>query len=184
MWLVFQSAFVARGRHPYYVYNQKPEVSEKDKEDFKKDISKMLIHVSTRDTSHIEKIKTLQVQISEKWKDVLFEHEKSRPPYLKNQTGGWFTFGRAQKLLNLYLKYQWVFNQPQSIDPPPHCPIDAIILREIKWLGPPWTSPEFTEEKYRKAIEHCEERAREEEKSLAVWELCVFNNRNKIIDGK
>ena len=48
-----------------------------------------------------------------------------------------FRIGPTQKALNLYLKYMWCAGH---IAMPPHCPIDAVVLKAVK-LAPPviWT---------------------------------------------
>lgn len=40
--------------------------------------------------------------------------------------GGKLLFGRAQKMLNMYLKYLWCAGM---IDTPPHCPFDDRVIR-------------------------------------------------------
>ena len=59
--------------------------------------------------------------------------------------GGRLRFGRAQKALNLYLKYLWCAGR---IPAPPHCPFDSIVI-ETLWAGlpheyrtKPWTAVE------------------------------------------
>lgn len=42
-----------------------------------------------------------------------------------NLAGGKLKFGRAQKLLNMYLKYLWCAGKMPE---PPHCPFDDIII--------------------------------------------------------
>jgi hypothetical protein len=44
-----------------------------------------------------------------------------------------FTFGVAQKLLNLYLKYLWCLEILQN--DPPHFPVDSIIIKELSKEG-------------------------------------------------
>ncbi len=46
------------------------------------------------------------------------------------------TFGTAQKLLNLYLKYMWCLGILNKI--PPHCPLDSIILQKTLGLKERW----------------------------------------------
>lgn len=43
--------------------------------------------------------------------------------------GGRLTFGRAQKLLNMYLKYMWCAQKISET--PPHCPFDDIIINKV-----------------------------------------------------
>ena len=103
-----------------------------------------------------------------------FQKEINNSEYTDILNDGKITFGRVQKLLNLYLKYQWAFGFKK--DEPPHCPIDSIILGEIKWKGLSWTKPEFTEGEYKKAIDTCKKKSGNT--SLAQWELFTFKNRS------
>ncbi|MCM4150021.1 hypothetical protein DHD05_00315 [Arenibacter sp. N53] len=43
-------------------------------------------------------------------------------------TGGEINFGISQKILNLYLKYQWCLG---NIPEPPHFPVDRIIQQKL-----------------------------------------------------
>ncbi|PKG42831.1 hypothetical protein [Psychroflexus sp. MES1-P1E] len=74
--------------------------------------------------------------------------------------GGQINFGIAQKMLNLYLKYQWCLG---NIAEPPHFPVDRIIQQKLneqaKLRGVPklellsWT--QFKDEiHYSKVINH------------------------------
>jgi len=86
-----------------------------------------------------------------------------------------FLIGRAQKALNLYLKYLWCLGK---VPAPPHCPFDSRVIKklrgDIKWTA--WTSLE-KEEDYRKLVAAARVAAAEEEAgmSLAAWELRVYN---------
>ncbi|TGM12741.1 hypothetical protein EHQ81_12680 [Leptospira selangorensis] len=51
--------------------------------------------------------------------------------------GGEYKFGIAQKLLNTFLKYIWTCNKIK--EPPPHCPIDRIVLGKISHNPFSWT---------------------------------------------
>ena len=64
---------------------------------------------------HVKNIEELSSRMSEDYRSIL--------------RGGSFRIGPAQKALNLYLKYQWARG---LIAPPPHCPIDSIVLGEIR----------------------------------------------------
>ena len=46
-----------------------------------------------------------------------------------NMADGKLTFGRAQKLLNMCLKYMWCTKRVQGT--PPHCPFDNIIINKV-----------------------------------------------------
>ena len=82
-----------------------------------------------------------------------------------------FPFSSAQKALNLYLKYLWCL---QLIEMPPHCPVDAIVLKAAKAKSvKAWTRIESKEE-YLSAIS--ELKAAAGEKGLAEWELHAYNS--------
>ncbi len=83
------------------------------------------------------------------------------------------TFGVAQKMLNLYLKYEWCLG---IIPETPHCPVDNAVLHEagvkskVRWS-------KMQQEDYSTAISQIEEnvfplRANE-------WELRMFNDKNR-----
>ena len=113
--------------------------------------------------------------------------------------GGKLKFGRAQKLLNMYLKYMWCANKIPKI--PPHCPFDDII---INWRLPGREDPLWDElggwDKLEKSPEHdniwtwtqsddvehylvwlaAAEKTRQRTcyGSLAEWELFVFSEED------
>ncbi len=161
---VFQGA-LNRG-YPYLVYEKNTDVERRG--DFKIYLSKLL-----------RKYQGLVIQSPDKNTDIIsdFQVEINRSEFtdiLKKQT---ITFGRVQKLLNLYLKYHWIFNCDEDNFEPPHCPIDSIILGEIGWVGPSWANPRFGKSEYDKAIEKCKTKAHGVK--IAEWELVTFNNRTK-----
>lgn len=67
------------------------------------------------DRDHVKNIGELSLRMSTDYRAIL--------------RGGSFRIGPAQKALNLYLKYQWA---RRLIGPPPHCPIDSIVLDEMR----------------------------------------------------
>jgi hypothetical protein len=79
-----------------------------------------------------------------------------------------YPFGIAQKLLNLYLKYQWCSGW---ISEPPHCPIDRTILTKLN-LETLWTT--MKESDYRAAISELKRVALQNGLSPAQWELKEF----------
>lgn len=87
---------------------------------------------------------------------------------------GQLYFGVAQKLLNLYLKYQWCLG---TIQMPPHFPVDRIIQEKLKCKPIiNWTSME-NESDYINIIERARKVANEKDTSLAEWELEEFSRR-------
>lgn len=124
------------------------------------------------DEQHIENIKRIS-EYSANFSE-LFEKGK-------------INFGIAQKMLNLYLKYQWSLG---TIEEPPHFPVDRIIQeklnKEARQAGInsvellPWT--QFKDEKHYLKVINC---ARElllnnesfAKHSLPELELLLFNRR-------
>ncbi|MDQ7003852.1 MAG: hypothetical protein Q9N67_02570 [Ghiorsea sp.] len=88
---------------------------------------------------------------------------------LKNRN---IKLGIVQKLVNLYLKYQWCLG---LIKTPPHCPFDRIIISKMKLPNPPaWTKLESVDT-YKMLVKKATELAGN--KSIAEWELDVFSRR-------
>jgi|SRR5690554_1491937 len=84
---------------------------------------------------------------------------------------GQLYFGVAQKLLNLYLKYQWCLG---NIQLPPHFPVDRIIQEKLKCKPIiPWTTMK-NESEYRNIIKCARKVAYEKGVSLDEWELEEF----------
>lgn len=164
LFLVFQSA-LARG---FKVYAE--DASEQRKNDFK------IKFLSGRLQKYAKQVRERPDHITDTIS--AFQNEVNMCEYTDVLKEGKLTFGRVQKLLNLYLKYHWIFSCEQDEPHPPHCPIDSIILgnKEIKWVGPRWTKPQFTQDRYFEAIELCRKAAREQ--SIAEWELRTFRNRS------
>ncbi|WP_145855386.1 hypothetical protein [Pedobacter suwonensis] len=90
-------------------------------------------------------------------------------------TNGKLTFGTAQKLLNLYLKYIWCTDRLAHM--PPHCPVDSVILKKSKqYKSRRWTQLNCKDD-YMLCITDLREQASYDNLHLAEWELAVFNNR-------
>lgn len=181
MFLVFQSA-LSRGCRVY-----RENISETEKIEFKKSIAEKLREIRRRaeyqrtgyltpkdgeERHFLSNLDELQCYINSTWEHILYPHDGEQ---------GWLTFGRTQKILNLYLKYCWVLDCLDLVKvEPPHCPIDSNVLRFIGWKEkyPKWTCPKFKEGEYKRAIELCREKAKNEKLRIAEWELRTFNNRN------
>lgn len=95
---------------------------------------------------------------------------------------GTITFGVAQKLLNMYLKYLWCAGM--IMHEPPHCPIDSIVLRNLdidtaqKSQGalPKW--PDADEKTYNKYINKLNDKTN----NPSQWELrewSEYSNKDK-----
>lgn len=85
-----------------------------------------------------------------------------------------YKVGVAQKLLNLQLKYLWCSGFITS--PPPHCPVDRIILAKTSLKGKmSWTKISSISE-YMKAIQAIKVVAGKQ--PLAEWELANFARKS------
>jgi hypothetical protein len=83
---------------------------------------------------------------------------------------GIFRIGPAQKAFNLFLKYQWCAGW---IARPPHCPFDSEV---IKKLGVDYSWRDIDDiASYQKLVDTARKKATEAAKSLAQWELDLFN---------
>lgn len=89
----------------------------------------------------------------------------------KHLKGGRLRYGTSQKAFNLYLKYLWRLGK--TLLPPPHCPVDGIVLQEAKIRGS-WTRSD-SEIEYRSWISQIRETARP--RTLADWENDVWLRR-------
>lgn len=143
-----------------------PTVDEKVRSDFRKHLkievetllSQYLASVS--DEQHIKNIK-------------LLSNKTATSKYTSYLTNGTLNFGVSQKLLNLYLKYQWCLG---NIVEPPHFPVDRIIQGTLGGKLVNWTSM-IDEKDYLEIIKRARTIAEEQELSLAAWELKSFERR-------
>ncbi|HNT28195.1 MAG TPA: hypothetical protein PKH10_08455 [bacterium] len=87
-------------------------------------------------------------------------------------TDGRLRIGIAQKAVNLYLKYLWCADW--ITPPPPHCPIDGIILDMAGIHDVRWTTDIVTIEDYQNVIKRIREKIGD--KPLADWELGAYNS--------
>lgn len=108
---------------------------------------------------HVKEISELRDNLSKKGNGILREER--------------ITFGIAQKLLNLYLKYLWCLG---IIGESPHCPIDATILSEIDMHKPRW--PRINENEYVERMKIIQQISQKDGLKIAQWELNLFNKKN------
>lgn len=147
-------------------YKNKKVDREPIKKYLRDELRKLSIKYSQKIKSgnHIKTIENFQNQANKKFLGKLAENG--------------FTFGRAQKLVNLYLKYMWICGYTKE---PPHCPIDSIIIRElcrIRKLGREFRGLSFlkmNKDKYKKVLLEIE--GARGNQSIAEWELNIFNRR-------
>jgi len=86
-------------------------------------------------------------------------------------SGGQLRFGRAQKLVNVYLKYKWTLGDTDFA--PPHCPFDSTVILD---LGGRCNWTEMGEEDYRRLVEIAAQKWGKE--NLSARELNLFNEKN------
>jgi len=106
------------------------------------------------DETHVQNIQSFAASLSQQFQDMF------RDQHVK--------IGVAQKGVNLFLKYMWSLDR---IPEPPHCPIDAIVLRAIG-NDAKWTQLDSVEI-YTKIIDECRQTAGTQ--SLSQWELELWN---------
>lgn len=162
------AAFQRAGVYRKGANKQEQVELDKQKRKFRENIGDYLIKLgeefdSTSD--HDERIKGLKRYIDTVGSHLLEKNKIS----LRRE----ISFGVVQKLVNLYLKYLWCLRKCKR---PPHCPIDAEILKKGKAekFGP-WTK--IDEKKYKGVIEKIKETIKSD--NLAGWELRTFNERNE-----
>lgn len=144
------------------VYNEKSS----QREEFQENVKKYLVETAEKyrqTNDHFERIREFKVNV---------ENTEYRS-ILRNEQ---ISFGVAQKLVNLYLKYLWCLGK---FDMPPHCPIDRFVIDngcQNPRLYHPWT--QMTQEKYVDAMNEIKQTAGNE--SLAVWELDLWNGGTSV----
>lgn len=99
-----------------------------------------------------------------------------------------FTYGQAQKLVNMIVKYLYIYYRlysgfyDEKIDFQTkyyHAPIDSIILEEIGQSNICWSKINDYGE-YMDIKEKIDEKVKKEKyENSFIWELNVWNNRNK-----
>ncbi|MBL7075737.1 hypothetical protein ISS37_10930 [candidate division KSB1 bacterium] len=138
------------------------DLSKKDRTELKKSIKEELKKIaknytnSVSESSHINKIQQLSQTISNTHREKL--------------KGGQLRIGTAQKLLNVYIKFLWCLDEAKK---PKHCPIDRIVLKEIKDTRK-WTDLKTIKE-YKDVITKI--RSHKGKKSIAKWEWELWNNK-------
>jgi len=108
---------------------------------------------------HIKNIEKFADDISSKFSEIL--------------KGKRLKIGRAQKLLNLYLKYLWVLGWISVA--PPHCPFDSVVISKLN-LNIRWTKS--NKKDYIKLAEKAKKVASSKNLSIAEWELQIWNQDN------
>ena len=164
-------AAVQRGRAVYQTRETKEGKAHLDRRKacFRKSLKEKLKALGTSyrngavsEAQHVKNICKLAPQLTKAYGDVL--------------APGGFPIGRAQKALNLYLKYLWCLGK---VSEPPHCPFDSKVigkLRAQQYRGPPWTKLD-TREHYESLVSVAKGAAGRQNPSgsLAQWELSVWS---------
>lgn len=145
--------------------------SNKKRSEFKKDLIEFLLsailpeyQAEVNEKRHLENIEKLRQEATKIGFSILHKSE--------------LKFGTAQKLLNLILKYYWCFDW--ITDTPPHCPIDNIILQELKikrYKGKNWTDRDFGLSEYMSVVNAIKNHDACKGMSIAQCELEVFKRR-------
>lgn len=147
--------------------NKKYPVYRKDvnSDPFKKYLRKKLTNISEKyrnqnikEEELVNLINELSKDATEKFQDILHENH--------------FRIGISQKIINLFLKYLWCLDW---IKEPPHCPFDSIIKNKLNCLSLiDWTKLDTIDD-YKKYTEVVFQIANAQGKSIAQWELEMWN---------
>ena len=144
----------------------KNEVSESNRKYFRNEIKRFVENTifqqyknSVNEEAHIKNIQNLS-DFTNAFKEIL--------------NNGKMNFGVSQKLLNLYLKYQWCLG---LIKTPPHFPVDRIIQQKLNFNPiQPWTQICNVND-YMKIINCAKTLAKDKDISIAKLELELFSRR-------
>lgn len=155
--LCFLASFGMARRIPFY---KKDADREAIREYIRDELWELSIKYSRKveENEHIKTIETFQNEVNKKFLGMLARNG--------------LTFGRAQKLINLYLKYMWVCG---FIKEPPHCPIDSIIIGKLGREVRGFRFTNMGKDDYKKVLLGIKKIKGEQ--SIAEWELQVFNRR-------
>ncbi len=144
----------------------KSEVAEQDKKEFKNLLKQKLKEYAlsygkeVSSEQHTKNVEKFADEVSKESSEIL--------------TGGRFRIGRAQKVLNLYLKYLWVLGK---IPKPPHCPFDSMVIVELG-LDPEIKFTKLDSEKdYKRLVMTAIQKAEDAKLSIAQWELKLWNQK-------
>ncbi len=139
--------------------------AEKDKEKFRNQWAALIRQESQAylqpiqpisDVQHCDAIERISKNLSQGFGSIL--------------DSGTLRYGVAQKAFNLYLKYLWRLKI--AVVPPPHCPLDDIVLKSGGLCGS-WTKSNSRQE-YMDWIEWLRVRAGRLSLNLPDWEYKVW----------
>jgi hypothetical protein len=127
-------------------------------------IKYLLVFNESSENDHYENIENLSRFISEKYETILFNQR--------------FRIGVSQKIINLFLKYMWIYGK---IKMPYHCPFDSNIKTSLTEKNSKiglqdWTVLDNLEE-YKIYVSLARIKAQAEGLSIPEWELVKWNSR-------
>lgn len=144
------------------------DVPEKDRSIFRHDICKELAGIigkyrqEVSGEQHRNNIKALSEKLTKHYYSIL-DKQKLR-------------LGVTQKILNLYLKFMWCRGELST--PPPSCPYDNKVLKELN-RNDKWTQVDEVEILRGWDLLAHEKAHNNGYESIAEWELMFFNSRRK-----
>jgi hypothetical protein len=112
---------------------------------------------SVTDSEHCGAIRNISDEMSTRFGPILKDHR--------------LRYGTSQKAFNLYLKFLWRMGKIQA--PPPHCPVDSIVLNAGGIIGS-WTQND-SEQEYMRWINALKEKANP--LCLSEWEYEIWLRR-------
>ncbi|MCK4403823.1 MAG: hypothetical protein KAW02_01910 [candidate division Zixibacteria bacterium] len=137
-------------------------LSQKARDELKNSIKEELVRISGKYVNEVSEEKHLK-NIEVLSQTIIRKHKRK----LKN---GRLRIGTAQKLLNVFIKFLWCLGEAKE---PEHCPIDRIVLTEIK-SDHKWTDLQSIDE-YKEVIS--EIRMHIDNESVARWEWKLWNRK-------
>jgi hypothetical protein len=102
----------------------------------------------------------------------LIKHANDRVGFILLERG--YPYASAQKVLNLYLKYQWC---PGRCAEPPHCPVDRIVLNMTHLREKANWTRITTREEYLYLIGAIRQEAQRENLTVSEWEMTHYRRR-------
>lgn len=151
-----ESLLSALGRNPTY----RGDEAGNDRVRFRAEWARLIRQESSRytepvgDDSHCQTILRISKALSSDFGNILL--------------GEQLRYGTSQKALNLYLKYVWQLENRRV--PPPHCPVDRVMLKLVG-VDAAWTQCNSVTE-YMSWVQRL--RAKAGPLALAVWEDRVW----------
>jgi len=166
LWILTLNAALSRGARVY-----KKGTKQKNKKEFKNALKNYFD--KKKDNNIIEQYYENEVDEKQHVENIKRICENTKDEYDDIIKGGKLNIGRAQKLLNLYLKYLWCLGE---IAEPPHCPIDRKIIKKVESGSniTSWTNMKEINQ-YEDLIEKIRKKAKEKNLSIAEWELKEYS---------